>query len=200
MKYVTITNSLIALVVVLLIGGFIFFSSTNTPLENKETEQVAATTQENTNSTQEILEETPTEIQINSGLVATQVSSQGSVETQQIQIENKELGPREPATVSPVAALELSVEAMQSGDLERSLSYFSNDVRDAYRTAFTTEYKDTLHPVFVAYLSGTTDPVELIQPEYGLYEVMVYPAGSELGYSVNMVYDSSTAEFVITEL
>ena len=184
----TSKNILIALGAILLIIATMFFTKTNTPSERTVIEDTAITTEE-------IVETIPDSIEVPKKKSPLRFSVESGPGLQ----EKKDLGPRLPATGSPLAALQYAAEAMQAGDLERSLSYFSEDVKDSYRTSFVTGYEGKMHPVLGAFLSGTTDPVELIQPEYGLYEIAIYQNGSTVPYRAYFRFDGSVGEFVITE-
>tara|TARA_B100000745_G_scaffold243516_1_gene165812 strand:+ start:2430 stop:3041 length:612 start_codon:yes stop_codon:yes gene_type:complete len=203
MKYITKTN--IALIAgVLILVAVLIFVSTNTKnedgsivTETVSTEETVTTTElvaENPESkTQKSLEEKPDTSVTDDG----KTSSQSSVENKPIT--KKELGPRLAATDSPRAALDYFAEAMQAGNYERALSYFSESVKDSYSESFKEyEEKGIQHPVVTAYFSGTVGEVELAQPKSGIYEIRVIPQGQTNGYSLYFFFENG--EFVIWEL
>lgn len=107
--------------------------------------------------------------------------------------------PRKEAT-SPAEALQYFALAQQAQDIERALTYFHPSVQEQYRNSFETEYKNKIHPVALAYTTGKVDDVQLVEPRQGLYEIAVYPAGSQIPFRPRFVYESTTGEFVILEL
>jgi Zn-dependent M28 family amino/carboxypeptidase len=211
MKYITPRNIAGALVVVA-IAAFFFFTTSHAPSEVVESneefatqgEDIATTTatssdaavgaisSEFVDDASEVPAATPSAVVQSAPVMPIEAPAEDS--------EPQDLGPRQPAT-TPIDALKYAAEAAQVGDIERALSYISTDVRDNYRTSFTTQYEGQIYPVLLAYLVGKTDPVELVQPEHGLYQISVYPsANATLGFSTYYKYDGATGEFVITEL
>lgn len=114
-------------------------------------------------------------------------------------VAQKDLGPRQKASL-PGDALLFFVEAASAGDVDRAVSYMHHSIQDPYRVTLEGKYKERLHPVVYSYLYGTVENVELIEPESGLYEIAVYPGVSGLPFRVNIRYDNTVGEFVITEL
>lgn len=208
MKYMTQKNILIALGAIVALALIVWGiqnspasqQKTNTPEEQTtttaQTETVATSTETEVQDEENNVEvttttQTETTTQTNTG------TQQATNATTQAQQEPKELGPRQPATVSPLAALQFFAEAYAAGDQERALSYFADSVRDQYRASFK-EYEGREHPVVRAYFTGEVGPVELIQPEHGIYEVRVRPFGSKGAYTVNFFFENG--EFRIWEL
>lgn len=101
---------------------------------------------------------------------------------------------------SAATALDAFAAAMRENNVERALSYFAPRVREQYRESFMQWNSPAAHPVVQAYYSGTVDPVELIDPDFGLYEIAVYPRGSQLPFRLNFAYSSEVGEYVILEL
>lgn len=101
---------------------------------------------------------------------------------------------------SAATALDAFAAAMRANNVERALSYFAPRVREQYRESFMQWNSPAAHPVVQAYYSGTVDPVELIDPDFGLYEIAVYPRGSQLPFRLNFAYSSEVGEYIILEL
>ncbi|MBL4644549.1 MAG: hypothetical protein JKX80_01650 [Candidatus Pacebacteria bacterium] len=205
-KYMTHKNISIAVAVIIIIAIALWKlnSTQDRTLEQVVTEETAPTTQEITDeaisAAEEIAKETTSTEEPKKPTVNSNPPLQFAVEPQtQDTPEKIELGPRQPATVSPMAALIFFMEAMQAGDIERAVSYFRADLQDSYRTSFTTQYKNG-HPVVRVYALGNIGEVELIDPQSGLYEIPVYLGQSEQAFRLNFMFDSSVQEFVITEL
>lgn len=210
MKYMTQKNILIAVGVIVAIT-LIVWGVQNSPASQQQSAdtqitETATTTEETATTTNEDNEEVTSEQESSVTQNTTSPQANTTPPTQnsnvQVRVETQqkvELGPRKAATVSPRAALDYFVEAIQAGDIERAVSYFTESVRDGYHTTFE-EYaaRGQQHPVVTAYLTGTVGEVELIQPEHGIYEIRVTPKGSELGYTLNFFFENG--EFRIWEL
>ncbi len=116
------------------------------------------------------------------------------------QVPQVDLGPRQVAD-SPASALYYFARAMSVKDTERALTYIEPSARASYRVAFEQRAaREALHPVVQAYYTGDVADVELVDPEYGIYEIAVYPKGSQLPFRVRFAYNAQAGEFLILEL
>lgn len=97
-------------------------------------------------------------------------------------------------------ALRYFVEAMLESDYDLAVSYFSKNVQDSYKGAFSEHASGARFSVVQAYINGKVDRAEVVDPANGIYEIAVYPAGSQLAFRPRLAYDSSVGEFVILEL
>jgi len=118
------------------------------------------------------------------------------------QVENTtmvELGPRQKAS-SAEAALQFFVEAMEANDYDRAASYFHSNVQAQHRASFEEGASGSQHVVVRAYRSGTVEEGKFVDEQYGIYEIAVYPQGSQLPYRPRFAYDASVGEWTILEL
>jgi hypothetical protein len=110
-----------------------------------------------------------------------------------------ELGPRQKAT-SPALALKFFAEAMTARDYERAASYFTPHLQDPFQESFEEKDPGATYPTVSAYFNGEVEEVQLVDPKYGIYEIAVYPQGSQLPFRPRFAYDASIGEYVILEL
>jgi len=195
MKYITHKNIVIVAVFVVLGGLGIWTLNSAGTSPQAILEETSATT-----TPREVSESEDIEPTLSEAVVSVESLSPTQDTREEFPPTPIELGPRQKAEL-PGDALRLFAEAMKAGDRERALSYFIANQQEQYRNVFEKENKDKQHPVVTAYYNGRVGTAELIQPKYGLYEIIVYPTPNAInGFSINALYDSTVGEFVLTEL
>ncbi len=200
MEYINQRNLIIAagLLVVIALGAYAYFNGAAqnevpglvTELETVEEGAATTTQQQEDETTATVATETTATAQ---GTTQQQETTQAPTKA-----EKKELGPRQKAG-SPGDALRLFAEAMVANDAQRAASYFSPHLQADYEASFNTYNDMARHPVVFAYYNGKVDPVQLIDPDNGIYEIAVYPGGGPLPFRTNYMFNADMQEFVITE-
>ncbi len=191
-KYLTQENGIRAAVVVLVVAAaalFYFFPPKKdalvAPAADEQAGEVATTT----------LTEMIAETQEDVVSISTPAAS-ASTESDAAPVA---LGARMPAD-SPASALQFFVEAVEVKDTERAVSYTHTNIKDQIRASIETKDSSLARMIATLYRSGRVGDVELVEPREGLYQIMLYPAGAELGYTTRYIYDTDTHEFVIVDL
>lgn len=199
MEYINQRNLIIAtgLLVVIALGGFAYFYAPVVDDVTPSTDEVAEMLDETATTTPQ---ETDTTENESTGETTVTVTQETQTTTPAPQaIVKKDLGPRQKAD-SPNSALTFFAEAMVANDFERAASYFFPHLRAQYQAEFEAAGRmGAQHAVVSSYYSGTVDPVELIDPDNGIYEIAVYPLGSPLPFRTNYAYNAETGEFLFTE-